>query len=248
MSLLYRLTKHNTTTQRSTHNKNIYIKQMSDLFIRVTVTYVEFEKVVSLIESDLQAGCVYEHKGARPHIHAYLRGYARTTQHLKNLITRHIRPMAKSDWSFKTAHDDGCITYMTKGSIDPSYVKGFTAEQMEEYKDRWKEPEGSTENTKTSSNSKYQTKLQYVVRETPSQSKKRKNELIEEMLLEIKDREVTNLAYYVDSSVVRAIIKVLNDNHIVFSRYTIRDYYDTICSRKYTEDFVQSVCTFLSPK
>lgn len=147
-----------------------------------------------------------------------------------------------SGWSFKSATDTGCITYMSKGNLEPSFVKGFTQEEIVSYRDSWVERTGKT-------SAKYQTKLQYIVKESPIEAKKRKNDLIKEMINELgAHKKTVNLEYYVDETIVRAIIKVLNDNNVIFGRYTIRDYYDTICSRKYTDSFVDSMIKFMTPK
>lgn len=213
-----------------------------DLFGRITVPYSVFEPVLKSFEEVSEKLVIYEHNDdpANAHIHFYIKSCKVSTDTLKNYCKRHSISGGSrgSGWSFKSARDDGCITYMSKGRLTPSFVKGYTDEELEVFKSKWQPKQTS----------KYQTKLQYIVKESPSEAKKRKNDLVQEMIIELNGHKPVNLEYYVDEAIVRVIIKILNDNNVIFGRYTIRDYYDTICSRSYTEQFVQSMIKFMSPK
>lgn len=125
---------------------------------------------------------------------------------------------------------------MTKGKHDPVFNKGFDEDVLLGYKNAWVPHKGQ------------QLMTRYVVKESAADNKKRKNDLIQDMIHLLKDHEPTNISYYVDEKIVTTIVKVLNHNKIVFSRFTIRDYYDTLCSRKYTESFVKSMIKYLEPR
>lgn len=227
-----------------------------ELFCRVSMPYEDLKEAFQLIADEVEKLVVYQHEADedvnRTHCHFYV-VYPHSTDTLKNRFKRTLPTTSKrgnSLWAFNTEYKEyhtlkvipvgpSCITYMSKGVLEPSMMKGFTQAEIDEYKSGWVE-----QPVKRS----YQTKLQYIVKETPSEAKKRKNDLIAEMLTELKDHIPVNLEYHVDEKVVRTIIKILNDNNIIFSRYTIRDYYDTICSRAFTEKFIYSVINFLSPR
>jgi len=195
---------------------------------------------------------VYEHEAdddvARTHIHFYMEGFRFTTQWIKDNVKKELNEssFARTDWSFKeknkdgTAVDRGSITYMAKGELEPVFVKGFTAEELAECKEAWVE--------RPTSANKYQAKLSYIVREKPSEAKKRKNDLIKEMIDIINERKAPrgNLAYHSDAIIIDAVIDVLNQNNIVFGRYTVRDYYDTIASRTMTEDFKKAISSMVA--
>lgn len=220
---------------------------MGDLFCRVRVPYANVTGAVEAIAEKCDKIVVYEHNERQDniHIHLYLQRCQVSTDTVKNYFKKcgfNAGPKG-TGWSFTKATDIGCITYMSKGKLDPCYVKGFTQDEIDECKDRW------VERTSETSGKKYQTRLQYIVHETPSQAKKRKNDYVEEMRLELQSHhKATNLEYFVDEHIVEVIIRILNRNHVVFSRYTIRDYYDTLCARQYTDQFVQSMIKFLQPK
>lgn len=197
------------------------------------------EIILPAIESKIASICehlvAYEHseKADNVHCHMMLIGCTVSTDTLKNYIRScgMVPPRAGNQfWSFKKCDDDlnTPITYMSKGKLTPFYVKGFTQEEIDTCKDRWVE--------RTPETSRYQARLQYVVRESPSQAKKRKNDYI---------KEIMDIIQYDDKEhIIRCILRVLNENHVVFGRYTIRDYYDTITARKHTDTFVNSMIEF----
>lgn len=114
-----------------------------NLFCRITCSYVTFTPVVQLIETKCDKLVIYEHNANinNIHIHLYIEECTVSTDTLKNYckrfgITGGIRG---SGWSFKTATDTGCITYMSKGNLEPSFIKGFTQEEIVSYRDSWVE-------------------------------------------------------------------------------------------------------------
>lgn len=120
-----------------------------DLFIRVTVEWSQAVSAIELISSKVNRMVVYEHNsgGKNCHIHMYLETCSVSTDTLKNYIRKHVTlDKGNKVWSFKKADDSDCITYMSKGKLDPCYVKGFTQDELIVYKDKWVErtPETST--------------------------------------------------------------------------------------------------------
>lgn len=211
---------------------------LPDLFVRVRIPFQHIQTACEQISTKVDKMVVYQHEPNGPdgdniHVHMYLRGNHVSTDTLKNYIKKCCPKRdtyGNSFWSFNTAYDDGCIVYMSKGILMPSYVKGYSACEIEEYRLKY---DPSKEKKKT-----YQAKLTYVVKETPAQSKKRKNDLIDEMRAEIKNMSNS-------TQVITGIVKVLNDNNVVFGRYTVRDYYDTLQSRFNTESFVSQMENFV---
>lgn len=226
-----------------------------EYFCRISLPYDDVKQALAQVAEQTTHLIVYQHDEDedvnRTHIHFYV-VWKSSTDTLKNRFKPFIPQGSKGNslWEFKTEYKDydtkqlrkvtpNCITYMSKGELDPSFVKGFTQEQIDEYKSKW---------VNRPKNGSYQTKLQYICKESAGEAKKRKNDYISEMIAELGNHQPPNLEYYADEVIVRVIIKVLNDNNVVFSRYTIRDYYDTVCSRNYTEKFINSMIKFLTPK
>lgn len=206
----------------------VRVKKLNMLFARIRSSYDAVSDVISILATKVERIIVYEHneRADNIHIHFLMEGNKLSTDTIKNYFKRHgFEPGDNGcNWSFASATDRGAIVYMSKGVLEPKFIKGYENEEIDDLKKSW------IERTK----GKYQTKIGYVVRETPSEAKKRKNDLVNEMVSDIKNQ----------TDIVRVIIKTLNANNIIIGRYTIRDYFDTIRSRLYTEQFVDSMEKF----
>lgn len=128
---------------------------MSNLFCRIRVPYDQFRPVAERLAHKCDKMIIYEHN-ERPtniHIHFYIQACQVSTDTIKNYCKKcgiSGGPQG-AGWSFKSDADAGCITYMTKGKLEPVYVKGFTQTETDEYKDRWvdRTPETSKSNKVT---------------------------------------------------------------------------------------------------
>lgn len=227
-------------------------------FVRISRDYNALAGLLEIVRNECDVLVVYEHEQdeevSRTHVHFYIEGFTLTIQALKDRVRKHLLEdkFPKGDWSFKEKNKDGssvnpqCITYMSKGDLTPKMVKGISREEIDAYTSQWVErPKGT----------KYQTRLAFTTRETPAEAKKRKNDLIKEMMLALEEFKQTkdfvndlgNIYYYPSQSCLEVIVRVLNENNQVFGRYQVRDYYDTIMSRLNTKDFIgslRSICTF----
>jgi len=207
------------------------------LFCRVSRSYTEVAEVITLLTAKCDAIVVYEHVSdlevSRTHVHFYIEDCKITVEGIKKMFRKVCGDLTRSDWAFNSKDvDRNCITYMSKGELEPVYNRGGI--QTDYYKDLWEERP-----------KKQQAKLQFLVKETAGEAKKRKNDLIAEMILLINDKNEKVTYESDDEKIVRCIIKILNDNKIVFSRYTIRDYYDTISSRIDPSKFMVTMLQFV---
>ena len=107
-----------------------------DIFARISEPYQTLEGVLQSLANDCEKLVVYEHAGTRVHVHFYAVGMRIKTDALKVRIKKHLNVTVydKTRWSFKTASDGGCITYMSKGHLDPVFVKGFSQDEIAECK------------------------------------------------------------------------------------------------------------------
>lgn len=130
-----------------------------DIFVRLTEGYDVMEGFIKSYADSCDKLVVYEHgESSRKHIHFYAVKSQIKPDAIKTRIKKYLNVVSydKSRWSFKTATDDGCIVYMTKGRLEPSYVKGFTQEEIVAYKDRWVERTAETsKSTKASGPTQY---------------------------------------------------------------------------------------------
>ena len=92
-----------------------------DLFVRITITYEELEGFMEKFAEDCDKLIVYQHDASRKHIHFYAVNCRIKTDAIKTRIKKylHVTQWDKSNWSFKSADNPSCITYMSKGKLDP---------------------------------------------------------------------------------------------------------------------------------
>lgn len=112
-------------------------------FARITRPYSDLSGVVARWALRCERLVVYEHIGEqteKTHIHAAIYGAGCDKKTLKNDYS-FLQLKGNEDHSWKEWDGvDTAITYMTKGSLDPKYVKGYTEGQMNDLKSKWTEP------------------------------------------------------------------------------------------------------------
>lgn len=158
---------------------------------------------------------------------------------MKSQIRTHfkIKSFPRSDWVFDNELRDErkAITYASKKDLQAKFNKGYEASFIAECSAEYLPPDEYVKR-----NGKVQFK---VVTEKPEVSRKRQNDLLDEMIRRYKshyqmDKYIENQSYPMDSkAVIREIIEVLNENRVIFGRYKVRDYYDTICARMWVGRF-----------
>lgn len=188
------------------------------LFIRVSLSWFMFAPVISDFENVCSKMVVYEHKEKEDniHIHIYMEDVSKSTDTLKNYIRKVTRPSKGNGfWSFKTAQDDGCIVYMTKGTLEPCFVKGYTPEQINDYRTRYI-PRNS--------------KVMYVVKESHKDAKLRQSQMIDEIMKRLKQSDD-----YTHEAILTHIRQVvIIEQNTIIGRYKVRDYFDTIRAKLMT--------------
>lgn len=204
------------------------------------MTWFFIKEACELMAEKSERMVVYQHEPEgnddNVHVHIYLVNTQVSTDTLKNYIKKFTRvPSDKGNkfWSFKTEYipygstkpqplDSGCITYMSKGELQPVFNKGFTQEELDMCRDRW-DPTVIEKTKKT-----YQSKLMYVVKETHKDSKLRQNQMIDEIIKRLR-LEIKNDDDVTDNQILLTIRQVvIIEQETICGRYKIRDYFDTV--------------------
>jgi len=220
---------------------------MPSYFCRIDVSYETFEPMLSYLTEECSKIALYEHHAGQPnvHIHCYMTDYKPSIDTLKrkiNVVLQRPRsaPKGNSFWSFKTEYktdpslppkpiDDGCITYMSKGIYEPSFILGFTQEAIQQYKLNW--IDFKTKN-------KQQKLTQYIVKESQQQAKLRQEQLIKLIIERCKnDFSIKNILINLRQTVIV-------ENRTIIGRYKVRDYVDTILAHKDANSWLMSMETF----
>jgi len=123
---------------------------MTNFAFRISVEYDLCSKeMLEYLEPLSDKLIVYEHEAdddvARTHIHGLIMGCSRSDDTLRNNLFKKIYTKnyeLKSTYKTKTGTnpvDDKYITYMSKGKLDPKYIKGYSQEEIAIYKSQWKD-------------------------------------------------------------------------------------------------------------
>jgi len=209
--------------------------------IRVTNSYQELASFVDHLVTCCDKVVIYEHKSNRVHIHGLLINCKVSTDTLKNYVKRSlgVTTFPKSDWSFKTLYegnpvDDKFIIYMSKGDLQPVYVRGYSDAEIEQYKSQWVDrPKKRKELT--------QYKLKY---ENPKEAKVRQNEMIDMILQRCKENQIKQPRQILE--VIRQV--VWKECKTVAGRYKIRDYYDVVTMDMHQEKWLDNMEKLISFK
>lgn len=200
---------------------------MSNFKLRLSLPWSDASGIMLRIADQCESLIVYEHSldCSRPHIHALVwgstRGYDTLSTWLKKLCP------ARSDRSLGTTYgkdkkliDFGFISYMSKGTYDPVYVKGITQDAIAERKANGYIQEGGKDVVDVQAE---QTKLLRKM----SPTKKLQIEMLEEMRAEIGDVDYDSLT---DVYVYNVIRKVCMRNHYYLPRglYKLMEFRDNL--------------------
>lgn len=112
-------------------------------FVRVTRAYSDVSGMIMDWAARSAKIVCYEHVGTeteKVHIHVLIVDAEVEKKMLKTLVSR-FGLKGNGDWSWKQRKDlsDTPMVYMTKGKLDPVYLKGYTQQDADNWKSRWVE-------------------------------------------------------------------------------------------------------------
>lgn len=127
---------------------------LHDLFCRITHSYSDASGVIRAWSTRVSKMVVYEHVGEetkKAHIHILILKSSVTSKQLRNIAANHVNVKGNENCSFKTCDDEyeTALIYMTKGKHDPVYLQGYTIEDADLWKSRWKQYESHVATKKT---------------------------------------------------------------------------------------------------
>lgn len=123
------------------------------LAVRITLPFSDASGIVRVWALKAEKLVCYEHIGeatSKPHIHLLLIRVGCDKERLKQLAKPWATGSGNEFWSFKTkckgigdVNEENSfryLVYMTKGTIDPSYVKGYEMDWLQSAKNAWSAP------------------------------------------------------------------------------------------------------------
>jgi hypothetical protein len=224
---------------------------MKNFAFRVTSSYdVTVEHLTPLYEL-CEKVAIYQHDAddeiERTHIHGLLIGCSKGEDTIRNRFFK--GKYQSADYELKTKYvvkegimqvkrtydvDEKYIIYMSKGVLDPMFLKVFTKEETDAYKAQWKNHREK--------------------KEDPSERKKKKpinmfeacRQIVEdELKYKIDETQVRLPWRYSQQEVVEAIIDWSNKNGKPVVAYKCRDYYDCILQQYDPKQYVGIVMNLI---
>jgi len=111
------------------------------IFGRLSFPFSRITSALEKISECSERFVAYEHseRVENTHVHFLAVGPTISTDTMKNYVRKMIGSVERTKWSFPKASDVNCITYMSKGKLHPVLVKGFTEEEIEQFRMKWVE-------------------------------------------------------------------------------------------------------------
>lgn len=116
-----------------------------DYFVRITHSYADASGVIRAWATRASKMVVYEHVGEatkKTHIHLLILGANVCSKQLRNIAAKYVDMKGNEMASFKAADDhfETALIYMTKGNLEPKYLQGYTVQDSDIWKSKWKVP------------------------------------------------------------------------------------------------------------
>lgn len=115
-----------------------------DYFVRITHSYDKIASLVSLWACRSEKLVVYEHIGTeteKVHCHILILGSNTQKKQLRNIGATCVPLKGNELCSFKECVSwETPVVYMSKGNLDPKYLKGFERSDADEWKAKWVAP------------------------------------------------------------------------------------------------------------
>lgn len=202
---------------------------------RITLPFHDVSGVIRMWSDACSQVVVYEHQAdeevSATHVHMILMDCKyKTAQQLKNIFYKEIETNRKGNelWSWEhkdfTNPDLSFITYMSKGVLEPIFVKNVEQRQIENFRSKWI----SKKNSRPKLNDLLDV-IPAVHNGVPEHLKKptqkTKWELLGEMRAELESWKYEHPSWMLTKTQRnRIVVKVLKDNKQVFGLYKAIDF------------------------
>lgn len=207
-------------------NTREYTECRNGWFVRITRPKEEVQLWCEALKDKAEVIVGYEHRTNRVHCHIIVANVSCTYQTIKNAWREVWSGLghdvwSRSDWSFKPLEEGrdsiiNTMTYCSKGTMLPFTFDGVYAEDCLDARNRWEDKPRVTRR-----------QLKLVESLNPIQMRKKKNQICDEIIERLNRSE----DQYTHRNVVMTILDYLKTERIIFSRFTVREYYDTIMCR-----------------
>jgi len=223
---------------------------MRNFAFRVSSSYDETKEHLAAMYDLCEKVAVYQHDAdeeiKRTHIHGLLIGCSKSEDTLRNRFFK--GKYEPADHELKTKYDvkegieqvkrkydvdEKYIIYMSKGVLDPMFLKVFTKEETDAYKAQWKNHKEKKEDTVEKKKKK------------PLNMMEACRLIVRDELKYLSETQVRLPWRYSQQEVVEAIIDWSNKNDRPVVAYKCRDYYDCILQQYDPKQYVGIVMNLI---
>lgn len=233
-------------TQPTDKNVNYFVRITADPDLVIDWTHRNAKYWENII--------AYKHDEnvSRPHVHIILFNTQVTYQAIKQSWKQYWfdtvdKPWVRTDWSFKTfehTEDDvkKMMVYCSKGKYEPvegPWLKGLDFKTYPEEHWAWTYHKYINQAIKDWETPKRNVPIQYKLVESlnPTQMKKKKNVMIHEIVEKLDETPT-------DQEIVDTIVEYFKFEKLIFNRYLVKEFFDTIIARIKTKSFKQEMYIF----
>ena len=224
---------------------------MKNFAFRVSSSYDETKEHLATLFELCEKVAIYQHDAdeeiSRTHIHGLLIGCTKGEDTIRNRFFK--GKYQSADYELKTRYevkeglmqvkrkydvDDKYIIYMSKGVLDPMFLKVFTKEETDAFKAQWKNHKEKKEDRSE------------VKKKKPLNMMEACRLIVEDELNYKVDEAHVRLPWrYSQREVVEAIIDWSNKNDRPVVAYKCRDYYDCILQQYDPQQYVGIVMNLI---
>lgn len=116
-----------------------------NLFIRISHPWETVKMFIDKIEGKCNSVAVYQHDAdedvSRTHCHMVLKGIQVCRKQVLNIMKSSLQMEGNADFAAKACDESQQpFIYMSKGKLDPVFLKEYSAEQALDWKNLWVEP------------------------------------------------------------------------------------------------------------
>lgn len=207
---------------------------MANFAFRITVAYEELGLALLSLYDMSERIAIYEHEADedvnRTHIHGLIMGCCRKEDTVRTKFFK--GKYEATDYELKTKFqdrnkrwwpvDDKYITYMSKGRLQPQYVKGYSFEETEEFRKQWIDFD-AVNTAKESSGIKVGDEHAAVAASPP-----KKQMTVYSHCTAIIDGMKDKNNGLIGHNIIDEILAYANKNKLPMGAYKARDWYDCI--------------------
>jgi len=199
---------------------------------RISRSYDECQEQIKELAAYATRVAIYQHDADedvnRTHVHGIIRICSRGEDTLR---TKFFKKYFAGNKQYQLATtyipakgmdakpvNDKYITYMSKGHLEPVYVKDYTQVEIDHWKSQWIDY-----SIKEATGIKLENGKIVLTKEVEAERKKKKYDIVQAICMKVHDKKLIH-----DEDIITEVIRELTREKQVIGQYKIMDYFDAV--------------------